>query len=143
MTDNPSRKPIVSIALDAPLTDAIELMQEHGIRHLPVLDGGELAGILSERDLTAIEAIESTELTTLSVAEAMTPEPFTVTGTAPLAEVAHRMADQKYGCAVIVDEHGAVLDIFTTTDALRLLGEALPQLSIEEAARRCALPNGE
>jgi acetoin utilization protein AcuB len=132
------RKPIISIALDAPLGSAIELMGQHNIRHLPVLDGDQLVGILSERDLTAIEALESTELTSLSVAEAMTPEPYAVPASAPLAEVAKRMAEQKYGCAVIVDARGGVLDIFTTNDALLLLADALPQLTVEDAAHRAA-----
>ena len=136
MTAISSRKPIISIALDASLTQAIELMQQHGIRHLPVLDGGQLVGILSERDLTESEALESTELNSLSVAEAMTPDPYAVPTSALLADVALTMAEQKYGCAVIVDAGGAVLDIFTTSDALRLLGEALPRLSIEQAAQR-------
>jgi acetoin utilization protein AcuB len=136
MTDIPSRKPIISVALDAALSHAIELMQQHGIRHLPVLDGGQLVGILSERDLTESEALESTELTSLSVAEAMTPDPYAVPTSALLADVALKMAEQKYGCAVIVDASGAVLDIFTTSDALRLLGDALPQLSIEDAVQR-------
>jgi acetoin utilization protein AcuB len=133
-----SRKPVVSIALDAPISRAIELMQEHDIRHLPVLDGGQLVGIVSDRDLSAIETFEPANLTTLSVAEAMTPEPYTVLAGAPLAEVASKMADLKYGCAVLVDAQGGVLDIFTTSDALRLLAEALPQLSVEDASRRAA-----
>jgi acetoin utilization protein AcuB len=136
MTAISSRKPMISIALDAALTNAIELMQQHGIRHLPVLDRGQLVGILSERDLIESEALESTELSTLSVAEAMTPDPYAVPTSALLADVARKMAEQKYGCAVIVDASGAVLDIFTTSDALRLLGEALPQLSIEDAVQR-------
>jgi acetoin utilization protein AcuB len=131
-----ARKPIVSIALDAPIARAIELMQQHDIRHLPVLDGSQLVGVLSERDLTAIEALESTELTSLSVAEAMTPEPYAVPASAPLAEVAKKMSEQKYGCAVIVDARGGVIDIFTTSDALRLLADALPQLAVQDAARR-------
>jgi acetoin utilization protein AcuB len=133
-----ARKRIFSIALDAPLGSAIELMAQHNIRHLPVLDGDQLVGILSERDLTAIEALESTELTSLSVAEAMTPDPYTVPASAPLAEVAKKMAEHKYGCAVIVDARGGVLDIFTTNDALLLLADALPQLTVEDAARRGA-----
>ena len=138
MTSSTPHKATITITLDAPLPRAIELMQEHGIRHLPVLDGGELVGILSEGDLTAAETLERTELGALSVAEAMTPEPYAVRARTPLADVAQKMADQKYGCAVILDEHGGVLDIFTTNDALRLLAEALPQLSIEDAARRAA-----
>jgi len=129
---------MVTIALDAPLPRAIELMQEHGIRHLPVLDEEKLVGILSEGDLTAVEALEQTGLNAVTVAEAMTPEPYAVPASTSLAEVARRMADEKYGCAVIVDARGQVIDIFTTNDALRLLAEALPQLSVEDAAERAA-----
>lgn len=138
MTEATPRKPMITVELEAPLPRAIELMQEHGIRHLPVLDGGTLVGILSEGDLTAVELLERPGLSAVTVAEAMTPDPYTVPQGAPLSEVAQTMADQKYGCAVIVDARGAVLDIFTTNDALRLLAKALPQLSVEDAAQRAA-----
>jgi CBS domain-containing protein len=43
---------LVTVAPRADLTEAAELMAEHGIRHLPVLERGRLAGILSIRDVT-------------------------------------------------------------------------------------------
>jgi acetoin utilization protein AcuB len=59
----------------------------------------------------------------ICVAEAMTPEPYSVTPDAPLWEVAKHMAREKFGCAVVTDEGGAVVGLFTTTDALNVLAD--------------------
>jgi CBS domain-containing protein len=53
----------------------------------------------------------------------MTPEPYSVTPDAPLWEVAKHMAREKFGCAVITDDGGAVVGLFTTTDALHVLAD--------------------
>jgi acetoin utilization protein AcuB len=58
------------------------------------------------------------------VEEAMTAQPFTVPPDAALEDVARAMAEQKYGSAVVVDK-GAVVGLFTTTDALRALSSML------------------
>ena len=113
----------VRIALEADLGDAVKLMQEHGIRHLPVMDGEALAGVVSERDLSMIESLLPEEWQQICVAEAMTPDPYTVAPDVPLWEVAKHMAQQKLGCAVVQDEQGDVVGLFTTTDALRVLSE--------------------
>jgi acetoin utilization protein AcuB len=113
-----------SIGLDQPLQKAHAMMREHHIRHLPVLSGGQLVGMLSERDLAFIEAIRDVEPQRVSVEEAMTPMPYAVTRNTPLAKVAREMAEHRYGSAVIIeDDH--VLGVFTTTDALRALADAL------------------
>jgi acetoin utilization protein AcuB len=115
-----SKAPI-AVQIGNDLAFAIERMQEHQIRHLPVLDGEQLAGIVSERDLAVVESLVPNEWESISVAEAMTPHPYTVSGDTPVREVARVMADNRYGCAIVVDEHGTVCGLFTTTDALRLL----------------------
>ena len=43
-----------SIAIDAPLSDAAQMMEEHEIRHLPVIEGDELVGVVSDRDLNRV-----------------------------------------------------------------------------------------
>lgn len=111
------------IPLDADLEDAVKLMQEHGIRHLPVMDGDDLAGVVTDRDMSMIESLLPDEWQQICVAEAMTPEPYTVTPDAPLWEVAKQMAREKFGCAVVTDERGEVVGVFTTTDALRVLAD--------------------
>jgi acetoin utilization protein AcuB len=113
-------RPARCIQRDQPLVAAHSLMREHRIRHLPVLDGDRLVGLLSERDLHLTETLRSVDPRKESVAEAMTESPFTVTPQASLAYVAEVMFANRYGSAVVV-EHGQVVGIFTTMDALRAL----------------------
>jgi acetoin utilization protein AcuB len=113
----------VCIQLDAELEHAVKLMQEHGIRHLPVMDGDDLTGVVTDRDLAMIESLLPDEWQRICVAEAMTPEPYSVTPDAPLWEVARHMAREKFGCAVVTDDAGAVVGLFTTTDALKVLAD--------------------
>ncbi len=113
----------VAIQVGNDLASAVLRMQQHQIRHLPVLDGERLAGIVSERDLAIIESLVPNEWETVPVAEAMTPHPYAVSGDTPVREVAREMANNRYGCAIIVDDQGSVRGLFTTTDALRLLAE--------------------
>ena len=113
----------VCVQLDADLAEAVNLMQEHHIRHLPVMDAGSLTGVVSDRDLAMIESLLPDEWERICVAEAMTPEPYSVQPDAALWEVAKHMAQEKFGCAVITDARGAVVGLFTTTDALRVLAD--------------------
>jgi acetoin utilization protein AcuB len=103
--------------------DAHRLMQEHGIRHLPVVDDGELVGIVSERDLHVIEALADA-LVAVPVERIMREHPFVVTSDTALDEVALIMANGKYGSAIILGRDG-VEGIFTTVDACRALSDVL------------------
>jgi len=111
----------VTIQLDRDLASAIQLMEQHEIRHLAVLSGTQLVGVLSERDLAVVEALVPNDWERIPVAEAMTPEPYAVAAETPIREVAGVMAEQRYGCAMVTDALGQVVGLFTTTDALRLL----------------------
>ena len=102
------------------LATAHEMMRAHDCRHLPVLEHGELVGVLTQRDLYLLETIAGVDLTKDHVDDAMSTDAYAVPPDAPLDEVAGHMATQKYGCAVVI-ERGRVIGIFTTTDALRVL----------------------
>ncbi len=106
------------------LSEAKGLMQEFKIRHLPVLSESRLVGVVSDRDLGVIESVLHTE--TLPVADAMTPDPYAVAPGTPLRQVAREMANRRCGSAVVM-EGDEVLGIFTTTDALDALAEALEE----------------
>jgi acetoin utilization protein AcuB len=109
-----------TIGRDQPLSVAHERMRDFGVRHLPVLEGGKLVGILSQRDALLVETLRDVDPTKVQVEDAMTADIYVVSPDAPLADVAEAMADHKYGCAIVMD--GPLLKgIFTTVDALRAL----------------------
>lgn len=108
----------------ASLAAAHQLMREHRIRHLPVLDEGRLVGIVSQGDLHLLETIAELDLEDVEVAEAMTPNPCVVPGDTPLDEVVEIMADKKYGSVLILGRDG-VEGIFTTIDACRAFAATL------------------
>lgn len=117
-----------TIGRDVTITEATEKMVAHGIRHLPVLHGGKLVGVVSDRDAGLIGALNDVDPTKVTVEEAMS-NPWTVEDTARVSDVVREMTEHKYGSALIVDGRGTLVGIFTTHDALKALSELL------EAAR--------
>jgi acetoin utilization protein AcuB len=109
-----------SIGRAQSLKTAQTKMRKWGARHLPVLENGRLAGILSERDVYFVETIAGVDPATVKVEEAMTVDVYVVPPNASLLEVAEVMADHKYGCAVVM-EGPLVVGIFTSVDGLRAL----------------------
>lgn len=107
---------------DLTLAAADKLMHDLGIRHLPVLDGGRLLGLLSQRDIRLIESLKDVDANAVRIDEAMTQDTYEVSPDAPLGEVVAEMAAKKYGSAVAV-QNGKVVGIFTTVDALHALAE--------------------
>lgn len=110
----------ITVGRDQSLEVAHEMMRKNHIRHLPVLDGGALVGVVTERDLRLVESMTGAAPSTTLVEDAMTADPYVVTAGTPLREVAETMVEHKYGCAVVM-ERGSVAGIFTTIDALRAL----------------------
>lgn len=113
-----------TIGRDQSLTSAHHMMREHRIRHLPVLSGGRVVGLLSERDLALIETLHSVDPDLTIAEEAMTQAPYTVAPDTPLDEVVATMAGQRYGSALVMDRE-RIVGVFTTTDALEALVELL------------------
>jgi len=118
-----SRKPW-TIARTATMAEAHRLMREHAIRHLPVVDGDRIVGIISMRDLHLLETLPGVRPEEVEVEDAMTTEVVTASEHDALADVADRMADARIGSAVIVGPAGLV-GIFTSGDAMRALADIL------------------
>jgi len=120
----------VRIASDAPIPGAHALMREANVRHLVVMNGTELLGVVSQRDLYVIETLAGAEPESAVVEEAMSPDPYVVPPTAPLGEVARTMLEKHCESALVVDGR-EVLGIFTTSDALRALAELLANDNVD------------
>jgi acetoin utilization protein AcuB len=103
---------------------ALRTMEELGIRHLPVVDGGRLVGCVSERELKIVENMRAVDSALCIVGDFIVGPPFAVGPEAPLGDVARAMAEKKCGSAVVV-EGDQVVGVFTTTDALRALSSVL------------------
>jgi acetoin utilization protein AcuB len=112
-----------SINPDMPIKAAMQMMRDNHFRHLPVQDAGKLVGVLTDRDIKLAGCFQ--DQAQLKVSDVMTPEPYTMTPQASLDQVVFEMAEHKYGCAVVQQENGKVVGIFTATDGLRVLGEVL------------------
>jgi len=117
------QKPI-TIERTASLADAHRVMRQYQIRHLPVVEQGNLVGVVTQRDLHLLESVGEPHAETSKVDEAMIEHPFIVTSDTALDEVLDIMADHKYG-SVIVMGHAGVEGIFTATDACRVLADLL------------------
>ena|SRR5579864_7232127 len=113
-----------SIGVDAPLEDAHKLMREHGFRHLPVMSGGEIVGVLTDRDIKLVLGPDfgRSDESELRVRDAYVESPCVVPASTPLAKVARVMAENRIGSAIIT-KHGKLVGIFTVTDACHALAE--------------------
>jgi len=111
-----------TIGKDDTLAKALESMREHHIRHLPVVHGGKLVGLLSDRDLKLLRTLRGVDPNSQTVEDAMTPGVYAVQAPTPLDKVAAEMAEHKYGSAVVL-EGEKIAGIFTTVDALVALAD--------------------
>ena len=94
-------------------------MQTHLIRHLPVVDGDQLVGVLSDRDIDVVAAVPGMDLARIEIARVMSPA-LSAWGETPLDEVSQLMTERKADCVVVRGGHG-IEGIFTATDALQAL----------------------
>jgi acetoin utilization protein AcuB len=113
-----------TIGVDQNLAHAKKVMQDLSIRHLPVLDGGTMVGIISQHDINFMLSFKGVDLMRERVGEAMTADPIIVQINAPLDEVCREMAEKKIG-SVLVQDNRKLVGIFTWVDALKAMDELL------------------
>jgi acetoin utilization protein AcuB len=108
----------VSVPPDAPVARVAGLMRAGGIRHVLVLDGDRLAGIVSNRDVRGLLVEgESAVLPGSPVARVMTEHPVTVAADAPLTLAARVLLDRKIGALPVLDGD-RVVGILSLADVL-------------------------
>ena len=111
-----------TIGREQSLAAAKQLMHKSHVRHLPVLHGGKLVGVISERELDVIGALPGSKQ--LSVEDAMVPDVYVTSQDAELATVVSDMARLRVGSAIVV-QGDDVVGVFTAVDGLRALADLL------------------
>jgi len=121
---------IVTIRPDTTLPEAHRLMMEKRIRRLPVVDQGQLVGIVTLGDVRGAEPSDATSLSIwelnyllsqLRVKEIMTRNPITVSENATIARAALMMLEHKISGLPVVDDAGNLAGIITESDIFRLV----------------------
>jgi acetoin utilization protein AcuB len=113
-----------SVRVDETLATAQKLMNEYKIRHLPVLNGGKLCGILSDRDVKFAQSLKGLDIKTTKVGDISHDEVYVTHPDAALDEVVRNMAQKRLGSAVVMS-NDKLVGIFTAVDAMMSLDQLL------------------
>ena len=121
------RTQLVTLNADSKLGFANDIMYLGRIRHLPVVKGDAIVGILTQRDLyrASLTSIltnwkENKEfLDSIKVSEVMTKNVVTVSPDATIEEAAQIMIDKKVGGLPVVKEKNTLVGLITETDVLQ------------------------
>lgn len=111
------------------ISRAQAMMEEHGIRHLPVTENRELIGVLSDRDVRVARRVggepgHGSDPPDPLVASVCSRPPYVVELSAALDEVLVEMAERGIGSAIVVRQD-KLAGILTTTDVCRVLAQVL------------------
>jgi acetoin utilization protein AcuB len=106
---------VVVLSPQTTAAEALGLCRERRIRHLPVLEGGRLVGIVSDRDPERASALEKILLSAVMTRDVITAHPGD-----PVEEAANRMRERRIGCLPVV-ESGELVGIITSSDVMEAL----------------------
>jgi acetoin utilization protein AcuB len=118
---------VVVLGPAASLRDASELMHSHDVRHLPILENGQLVGIISDRDirchlselfLSQPESVPSEARKSMKVRQIMQTKPITVDPDSDIQDVIESMLDSKIGAVVVTDTEGHLQGMISYEDVL-------------------------
>ncbi len=137
---------VITVDKNESLGTALRLMKENRIRRLPVVSGGKLVGIVSDRDLKGALPSKATALDVwelhglidkLKVEDIMTKNVITTTPDATIERVALTMMEKKIEGIPVLDAEGALVGIVTEGDVFRALIEVT---GVRRKSTRISLP---
>ena len=124
---------VACVSPETPLAEVVSLLQRRGVRHVPVLDHEDLAGIISDRDLKSVLpglVARSATLATgadsggLTAGDIMTKRVITVEPVVLVEDAARILMEKRIGALPVI-EGGALVGIVTETDVLMLFVRAM------------------
>lgn len=122
-------KKVHTVGPDDYLSDAITLMREKGIKHLPVVKGDKVKGIISDRDIKEYSPSKATTLdiyelhyllANMKIKELMRTKVATTPPDTPVEEAAMLMLDRNICCLPVV-ENGSLVGIISDKDIFHAL----------------------
>ena len=121
MTPNP-----LTITAVETIGQADELLAENNIRQIPVVNGHELVGIVTDRDIRSFlsdallaNADRREKALRTQVSEIMTTDPLFLDPDDDLDEAVEMLIEQKFGALPVVDEAEGLVGIVSYVDVLR------------------------
>jgi len=129
---------VITISATASLRVAEALMKEYNIRHLPVVKGDKLVGILSSGDIRRAQPSDATSLSIwelhylwdqLIVDGAMTHRAITTTADTPVIDAVRLMLNHRFNCLPVINSNDQLSGILTEVDVFRLLIHASGEIS--------------
>jgi len=123
---------LVTVTMDHTIEQAREIMKMKNIRHLLVMDGSKLVGIVTDRDVrshlsprvgTPIESTSDRATLESKLHQVMTRNLITVSPDTSIAEAASLILEHKIGCLPVIDRDDFTIGIITDADFLRYLAK--------------------
>lgn len=124
-------KNVATVQVSDDLHDVIDLVKKNHIRHVPVLEGHDVVGIISSTDINRLtfsslfenqEGADEAILEMLTISQVMTQKPRTVDAALSIRDVAEILASEEYHALPVV-ENGQLAGIVTTTDVIKYMLE--------------------
>lgn len=124
-------KNVLTVKVTDHLHEVIDLIKKNHIRHLPVLDGKEIVGMVSRTDINRLtfsslfenqEGADEAVLEMLTIPQVMTQKPRTVEASLSIRDVAEILTVEEYHALPVV-ENGNLVGIVTTTDIIKYMLE--------------------
>ena len=119
---------VYTVTPDESVSDAVNLMKEKKIKHIPVIKDGKLKGIISDRDIKAFTPSKATTLdiyelhyifAKTKIKDVMNTKVATTTPEKPVEEAAALMYDQNVGCLPVL-ENGKLVGIISDLSLIHI-----------------------
>jgi CBS domain-containing protein len=111
MTDRPR-----CVTLETPITEAAQLMESEDIGSLPVLDDGQLAGVITDRDIVVRAIAKGKDPRGMPVREVASKDPVTVYAEDDLSNALETMANEQVRRLPVVDEENRLVGVLSQAD---------------------------
>ncbi|WP_119067149.1 CBS and ACT domain-containing protein [Rubrobacter indicoceani] len=121
---------VATLAPEASVAQAWQLLREREVRHIPIVEGGRLVGLVSDRDLRDASPVRKSDdggedenvFGWASMRDIMTTKPVTISPFDTIEHAAREIYDRRIGCLPVV-EGGDLAGIITSSDMMRTLIE--------------------